>query len=183
MDTLQILSVLKSDTATAPICGGVFASDRLPVPVKVPSALVVNFDPSDKPGSHWISIYIDSSGKGEYFDPLAMPIPEGPIQKFLRTNCRSVSRAAVPVQGSMSSACGPHCLFFLLLRSRGLSMNRIINLYSKDRVANDYMAVHFINKRFGLNAQVFDEQFFKDRLAYKASASKPKTTAIENGFH
>jgi hypothetical protein len=38
---------------------------RLPT---TPRMLVCSSDPSTKPGQHWIAIYVDENGHGEYFD-------------------------------------------------------------------------------------------------------------------
>ena len=43
---------------------GVFSCDTLP---PKPTLLVCNTDPHDKPGTHWIEIYVDKNGRGEYF--------------------------------------------------------------------------------------------------------------------
>jgi len=169
MNTNEILYVLESDAATKSICGGVFASDKLPSVVSVPCAIVVNLDPSTKPGSHWVAIHIDANRNADYFDPLGMRPPVGPIHDFLVGNSHRLLISAQKVQGNLSAACGPHCLFYLLLRSRGLKYPKIMFLYSlKDRIANDFMVVHLINKRFRLTAKVFDVSFF--RRAYKDSA-------------
>ena len=41
---------------------GVFSVDNMP---KDPHLLVCNTDPSDKPGRHWIAIYIEN-GRGDF---------------------------------------------------------------------------------------------------------------------
>ena len=45
----------------------VFAANRLPLYVSLPSYIICNLDPDHLPGSHWIAIYISESGYGEYF--------------------------------------------------------------------------------------------------------------------
>ena len=44
---------------------GVFSVDNLP---ESPHLLVCNTDPSDRPGRHWIAIYVDNEGRGDFFD-------------------------------------------------------------------------------------------------------------------
>jgi hypothetical protein len=44
---------------------GVFSRDTLP---SKPRLLICNTDPSDKPGQHWIAIYVDKNLRGEFFD-------------------------------------------------------------------------------------------------------------------
>ena len=38
--------------------------------VSYPSSDVINLDPSYKPGSHWVAVYFDRNGEGEYFNSL-----------------------------------------------------------------------------------------------------------------
>ena len=51
---------------------GVYSCDTLP---PKPELLVCNTDPHDKPGTHWIAIYVDKNGRGEYFDSFGMEPP------------------------------------------------------------------------------------------------------------
>jgi hypothetical protein len=52
---------------------GVYARNRLPRRLNVPSALVENTDPDDRPGTHWVALYIDANSRGEYYDPTGRP--------------------------------------------------------------------------------------------------------------
>ena len=49
-------------TSTGPI-----ELNQLEKPV-FPSAYVINSDPSSEPGEHWIAVYFDKCGRGEYFN-------------------------------------------------------------------------------------------------------------------
>ena len=51
---------------------GVYAIDEMKLieTVSYPSSFVINLDPSYKPGSHWVAVYFDRNGIGEYFDRL-----------------------------------------------------------------------------------------------------------------
>ena len=59
---------------------GVFASDCLPDPaaaaLAAPAALVVNYDPSDQPGSHWCSV-LWTRRVVAWFDSYGLP-PDAP---------------------------------------------------------------------------------------------------------
>ena len=43
---------------------GVFSCDRLPIVSQLPCSLIMNTDPHDKPGQHWVAIYINAKRKG-----------------------------------------------------------------------------------------------------------------------
>jgi len=69
MDSNVIDRVLKKNCS---IYRGVFACDELPDVNTRPSVIVVNTDPARKPGRHWICIYFDGDGHGEYFDSFGL---------------------------------------------------------------------------------------------------------------
>ena len=72
MDTVQILKILKK--VMGPNFIGGFPSDKLPEPKQKPFGMVVNLDPSTKPGSHWVAIYVSEFNVSEYFDSYGFPL-------------------------------------------------------------------------------------------------------------
>ena len=46
---------------------GVFPSDKLPRFISRPALLVCNTDASHLPGLHWIAIFVDYDGRGEFY--------------------------------------------------------------------------------------------------------------------
>ena len=60
MNTLEIDTLLKKHPHSRPVFKGVYARNRLPRLLNVPSALVGNTDPDHRMGQHWIAIYIDA---------------------------------------------------------------------------------------------------------------------------
>ena len=72
MNTLQIERLLKKDWKTKNIFKKVCALDQLEKPT-FPSAYVINSDPSSEPGEHWVAVYFDKRGRGEYFDRYGLP--------------------------------------------------------------------------------------------------------------
>ena len=68
MDTLQIDSLLARDPRTKSIFRGVVPKDGLPTTIDaLPAAFVCNNDDGDEPGEHWIALYMDAGGSGDYF--------------------------------------------------------------------------------------------------------------------
>ena len=63
MNTLQIERLLRNKKIFKKVC----AFDQLEKPV-FPSAHVINSDPSNEHGEHWIAVYFDKRSQGEYFD-------------------------------------------------------------------------------------------------------------------
>ena len=69
MNILEIDHVLKTHPSTRNVLKGVYARNRLPRILNLPSALIGNTDPDDRPGTHWVALYIDANSRGEYYDP------------------------------------------------------------------------------------------------------------------
>ena len=104
MDTIQILKILKK--AMGPNFVGVFPSDQLPEPTKQkPFGMVVNLDPSTKPGSHWVAIYVSEFNVSEYFDSYGFPPQIPSIKKFL---------SRFPTKKYKKNKYKAHCLVFVV---------------------------------------------------------------------
>ena len=69
MDTLQIARLLAMDPRARSIFRGVVSKDGLPTTIDgaLPAAFVCNTDDGDEPGEHWIALYLDADGRGDYF--------------------------------------------------------------------------------------------------------------------
>ena len=78
MNMLQIERLLKNKKIFKNIC----AFDQLEKPV-FPSAYVINSDPSSEPGEHWIAVYFDKRGRGEYFDSYGLAPAVVGLESFM----------------------------------------------------------------------------------------------------
>ena len=175
MDTREISEILKRDRFTKHYFRGVFACDQLPKQcIPRPSALIINTDPADKPGQHWVAIYITRDGVGEYFDSYGQ-LPTLPqIQHFLRKNTKYSIFNRRHLQGAFSTVCGQYVIFFLLHRCRGLSMDKIIKLFSSDSMDNDLNVNDFVKKHFpSIKSRVYDEHFILNQLSRSFSRISP----------
>lgn len=116
---------------------GVFSSDRLP---EVPRLMVCNTDPHYRPGKHWIAIYVDNRGRGEYFDSLGTP-PSETFKRYMDKHCVVWTFNKKQLQSIVSQFCGHYCCFYCVFRNRGVDMNRIVNQFTSDTGFND-VAIH-----------------------------------------
>ena len=116
---------------------GVFSIDRLP---DHPRLLVCNTDPSDKPGRHWIAIYVDDDGRGDFFDSFGRA-PSDYLERYMNRNCLSWNFNDRQLQSIVSKFCGHYCIYFCILRTRGVDMRKIVRTFSSDTGLND-MLVH-----------------------------------------
>ena len=74
MNTLEITQCLKKDPYAKAIFKQVVPRDKLPnVPrLGYPSAFVINTQPSNMRGEHWLAVYYDKQGFCTFFDSYGM---------------------------------------------------------------------------------------------------------------
>lgn len=123
--------MLMSDLYARRVFKGVYPRNELPAYVTHPSIFVINTDTSDKPGLHWVAVSFNSFGYGEYFDSFGMPPLYEDILNFVQRHSfypyRYNSRF---LQDMMSSVCGLYVIYYVLLKSRGYSLSRILSKFS-----------------------------------------------------
>ena len=88
---------------------GVYARNRLPGLLNVPSVLVGNTDPDHRTGQHWVAIYANS--RGEYYDPTGTPPFLRAYVNFMNKYCTSWTYNTIRVQEEGSTVCGYHYIF------------------------------------------------------------------------
>ena len=151
MNTAQIAYALGHDPKTSKKFCGVFPSDKLPRTIdRYPCGLVVNTDPSTKPGTHWLGIFLTSPQKGEWFDSYGKP-PEfyGPVfTEFMNKHCDEWEWNDRKLQSDWSVVCGHYCIFYVAHRARGYSMKKIIQLFGNDTVLNDSKVLWFVKAHY-----------------------------------
>lgn len=101
---------------------GTFARDQLPNldNEKRPFALILNTDPAEQEGTHWLALFAHDRGL-ELFDSYGL----SPSLYGFPDSYRHSSRS---IQALGSSVCGHYCLLFLFYRSRGRSFDSTITL-------------------------------------------------------
>ena len=149
MNTIELANVMSKLIRNGQFLG-VFPSDLLPRErCSVPLSLIVNTDPSNKPGQHWVAIHVFKDRTGYFFDSFGNPpdsnLFPASIMNFFKTNCTFVSSSARAVQSRTSDACGHHCVFFLYNVSRGRSYQCLMKMYSVNNEQNDRRAMRFVN--------------------------------------
>lgn len=145
METPQIMQILMNDSFTKGVFRGVFPLDGILPPEKYPSAYVFNTDPRGQPGEHWIAIYLTFDQKGEYFDSYGLPPLQHQFLSFLKKHSLTWAYNDITVQSLTSDVCGEYCIFYLLQRCRGHSLNTIVNMFSRTHTEdNDFLVSDYI---------------------------------------
>jgi hypothetical protein len=157
MNTLEIENILRSDCKLSTKFEGVFASDRLPLFCDSETALVMNLDPHNQGGSHWICMYIEN-GKGEYIDSYGLsPLVHSSISNnyhnncidFLNRNCVSWKCNVMQLQSIDTQVCGHYCIWYLSERARGKSMKEITDQFTRNYAKNDVIVKELVEERYG----------------------------------
>jgi len=104
---------------------GVFPSDGIPTmsPSNTPQCLIINLDPSHKPGSHWVAACLIRRKKKnvlEFFDSYGLKPPAILSKEWI------MFYNPFRFQKPKTNVCGQYCIFFVLQRLKKVSFNSII---------------------------------------------------------
>ena len=139
MNTSELLMALQTDSCTKNHVGEVCAIDELLSSNSVsitnlPKIFIVNTDPHDLPGKHWVCIFIPYRGPIEFFDSLGKhPRDYSKLfEDFMYTYSSEFVYNKTPLQSNWGTTCGHFCLFFSIHRCRNVSMYNIINKFSRE---------------------------------------------------
>jgi hypothetical protein len=126
---------------------GAFARDQLPEIHSTPCGLILNTDPINKPGEHWVAIYINKSGFGEYFDSYGFPPLHKDIIIFLNKFCpKGWCHNTFMLQSINSLTCGLYCIFYIKTRCLGYSYCHFIRLFTNKTFINDKIVIEFFKE-------------------------------------
>lgn len=134
MNSTQIRQAFKEDRRFL----GVFPSDKLPKlkHLVTKTGLIANLDPSSKPGSHWVAIFVTPRGGRkktvmEYFDSYGLP-PLVNDLLFAKNNYRVLYNKC-RLQSYKTTTCGQFCIYFISQRLKNKSFAWILSeLNSQD---------------------------------------------------
>ena len=162
MNAQEITRALQNCHVTKSSFVGVFSADTVPTSFdRLPAACVVNTDPKDKPGEHWVALYQDQADVIEYFDSFGMHPSKQRLDLPVLKSKRVVRQSNV-LQTMITAVCGQYCMFFLFHRAAGLSFAKIISMFSSNTCANDILVKSFVDKTFQLKSNLVDFKFMLD---------------------
>lgn len=155
MNSVEISNVIRSDPMASKTFRGVFACDELRgincreiKRNRTSQSFIVNLDSSEKSGSHWVALYFDSNGQCDYFDSFGIYPIGSDIPRFISLSSTTFRYNTKTLQELSSSYCGFYSCFFILTRSRGISMPDIVNIFSIDLEANDEFVYNYVTDSF-----------------------------------
>ena len=138
MNTKQLYKALTCNVYTEPCFGGIFSRDTLKDITIKPKLIIVNTDPSYKPGKHWVLFYFNGDNV-EFFDSLGKDLKSYGYEfvRFANRFAHTVNYAKVRTQPKNSILCGHYCLFYAYFRCKGKTMNSIIQKMIKIKSIKD----------------------------------------------
>ena len=83
------------------------------------------------------------NGTGDYFDSFGRP-PSEVLERYMYNVCERWTFNSRQLQSVVSYFCGHYCIYYCLLRSRGVTMNAIVGSFSNDTGFNDCMVHAFV---------------------------------------
>ena len=144
MDSFELLGICNRDTDIGKMFIGVLPSNKLPKVTSRPSCFIANTKPDTHTGEHWIAIFINKEGYGDYFCSFGMP-PQQVFAKFMNEHCEKWNYTSKTIQQPYSITCGQYALFFLHARAKGLPMFKILDLFTNNQEENDEIVTAYIN--------------------------------------
>jgi hypothetical protein len=117
---------------------GTFARDNLPYRIRNNTGLIVNTDPKDKPGEHWVAIFKDKSGYCEYFDPFGLPPLFAEFIQFLNENSSiGIKWSQIQLQCVECITCGYYCVEYIKFRCNNFSLMDLYHSFTINPYIND----------------------------------------------
>ena len=152
MNTFQLAQVLMKDPLTKGSLAGVYACDQLSsIEINTyPRSFVVNNDPMELLGSHWIAIYFNKQMKREFFDSYRKhPIHYNKyFLDFMNRNAVEWEHNKIQLQSAFSTVCGQYCIYFLYHHCRKSPMSSIVNSFVNDKLHNDQLVYDFVRRKY-----------------------------------
>jgi hypothetical protein len=145
MNTGEICCILERFFADFPACKflGVFAANEVPTCLPTfPCCFIVNTDPNNKPGEHWIACYCESAYLLEFFDSYGLsPV----LYQSIRLPTMNVWYNPRCFQSMSSNACGYYSIYYVCCRARGVSKIQI-----QSHLRQWFSADNFVSREVGI---------------------------------
>ena len=152
MNTFQLDQVLTKNPFTKKSFAGVYACDQLSsIEIsKYPKSFVINTDPMELPGTHWIAICFNEQMKGEFFYSYGRH-PIHCNKHFLDVMNRNTvewEHNKIQLQSALSTVWGQYCIYLLYHWCRKRSMSSIENSFVNDKLGNDQLVYDFVRRKY-----------------------------------
>jgi len=142
MNSLELKQIISKDKLLSKTFIGIFAADQLNFNVsQKPSCLIINTDPSEKPGEHWVAIYFDARGNAEYFDSFGKQ-PATEFVAFMKKHGDQIRVHRKRLQSDDTYVC------------RVRNVMNMFDKFSKNVLNNDRQICRFMYSHFRVKQKV-----------------------------
>jgi hypothetical protein len=149
MNTEQLQRVIQCDGYMKSRILGVFSADDLPAHLTPGTGLIVNTDPANLPGRHWVAFYLNEQNELECFDSFGKPPSTYSIYlKQFMSRFSKLVMSDIHLQSRNSNVCGQYCLLYLMCRCRGLSVHYFYHMFCSRASINDEFVYNLIKRDF-----------------------------------
>ena len=152
LNNLQLDYLAGTHPKLAQVFYGTVPCDRLPktLPQEGPTAYIVNTDPHDEPGRHWIAIWTEGN-VSEIMDSYGLSLEvygtTDPLLEWLSRHFEYQLHNGQSLQSLFSQSCGDYALMYLIDRAEGRSMQQFLNRFKKNDYVNNDRKVGQMMKR------------------------------------
>ena len=152
LNNLQLDYLAGTHPRLAQVFYGTVPCDRLPktLPQEGPTAYIVNTDPHDEPGKHWIAIWTEGN-VSEIMDSYGLSLEvygtTDPLLEWLSRHFKYQLHNGQSLQSLFSQSCGDYALMYLIDRAEGRSMQQFLNRFNKNDYVNNDRKVGQMMKR------------------------------------
>ena len=134
LTNIDIDRILRRNPVTRRIYKGCFPSNQLPKIKSYPAAMVVNFDDSSEPGTHWAGLFARTPVHVFYFDSLGLGEEyTEDIKEYIRTNFATSTKQHIGLQRAGTTVCGHYALFFIYCCAKNIPFLQVESLLSTRR--------------------------------------------------
>jgi len=155
----------------------VVSADNLRSNVKMdnfPIIVIQNTDRVYEEGSHWVSWFILSKSRAEFYDSFGN---QWSYYTYIETPTKYISKEnCVQIQDNSSNFCGLYCLDFVYKRSKGISFEAILSQYTKNTKYNDWKVKHSLAKLLYMfnPSNVYDKSLIDQKCKCKSDVVRMK---------
>ena len=146
LNNVQLDCLARDDPQLKPYFYGSVACDRLPKKPdkKAPRAYIVNTDPHDQPGQHWLALWTYQNVY-EVMDSYAIPLERyeqaTPLREWIVRHWKYMLANGKSLQAVNSKSCDDFALLYMKAKVRGSTLQKLLNGFSDhDYVSNDHKA-------------------------------------------
>ena len=141
MNTDQLKRILDTDAWTRVVFRDVLPRNHTPSLENLcynrPVGYILNTDPCNQPGEHWVALFIAADGDGDYFDSYGLPPLHPELTSLMTRGSRVWTWNTRQLQSIATAVCGQYCVFYELHRARGYTMDDIVHMFEGSPADND----------------------------------------------